>query len=102
MSDYYKPPTRWKCIELLTAMYPEDEAKFRGMRTPQLFAIYHSTQKRRQAKMITPEAQAIIDQLKKEKELLENENKTLKAQIEEAKTAAQDAGDGDIFEGIFN
>lgn len=52
--------------------------------------------------MITPEAQAIIDQLKKEKETLENENKTLKAQIEEAKSAAADAGDEDIFEGIFN
>lgn len=103
MSEYYKPPTRWKCIELLEAMYPEDKAKFRGMRTPQLFAIYHSTQKRRQKKtMITPEAQTIIDQLKKEKELLENENKTLKAQIEEAKSAAADAGDEDIFEGIFN
>lgn len=102
MTNYFKPPTRWKCIELLEAMYPEDKAKFRGMRTPQIFAIYHSTQKRRQAKMITPEAQAIIDQLKKEKETLENEIKTLKAQIEEAKSAAADAGDEDIFEGIFN
>jgi septal ring factor EnvC (AmiA/AmiB activator) len=102
MTNYFKPPTRWKCIELLEAMYPEDKAKFRGMRTPQLFAIYHSTQKRRQKPMITPEAQAIIDQLKKEKETLENENKTLKAQIEEAKSAAADAGDEDIFEGIFN
>lgn len=103
MSDYFRPATRWKVIELLTAMYPADEAKFRGMRTPQLFAIYKSVQQRRQKKpMITPEAQAIIDQLKKEKELLENENKTLKAQIEEAKSAAADAGDEDIFEGIFN
>lgn len=102
MSEYYKPPTRWKCIELLEAMYPEDKAKFRGMRTPQLFAIYHSTQKRRQKTMITPEAQTIIDQLKKEKETLENEIKTLKAQIEEAKTAAADAGSDDLFEGIFN
>lgn len=52
--------------------------------------------------MITPEAQAIIDQLKKEKETLENEIKTLKAQIEEAKTVAEDAGNDDLFEGIFN
>lgn len=52
--------------------------------------------------MITPEAQAIIDQLKKEKETLENENKTLKAQIEEAKTAAADAGEDTLFEGIFD
>jgi hypothetical protein len=103
MNDYFRPATRWKVLELLTGMYPADEAKFRGMRTPQLFAIYKSVQQRRQKKpMITPEAQAIIDQLKKEKETLENEIKTLKAQIEEAKTVAEDAGNDDLFEGIFN
>ena len=103
MSDYFRPVTRWKVLELLGEMFPEDTAKFKGMRTPQLFAIYHSVQKRRQKKpMITPEAQTIIDQLKKEKETLENEIKTLKAQIEEAKQAAEDAGNDSLFEGIFD
>lgn len=45
--DYYKPHSRWKVLELLSVSYPADCEKFRKMPTRQLFAIYHSVQKRR-------------------------------------------------------
>lgn len=102
MSDYYIPKTRWKVFELLTAIYPGDAAKFRGMKTRQLFAIYHSVQKRRNTKMITPEAQKQIDELNQKIKTLEAENNDLKAQIAKAKEIAEDTDNDELFEGIFD
>lgn len=52
--------------------------------------------------MITPEAQTIIDDLKKQLQAKEAENAELKKQIAEAKERAEDEGQEELFEGIFD
>lgn len=52
--------------------------------------------------MMTPEIQKQLDDLNRRIKELESENAELKHQIETAQQKADEAGESDLFEGIFN